>query len=100
SWADMKPPGDNNVRHCEACGKNVYFCDNLADAREHSQVGRCIAVDLGVLRRDDDLTPRRMFLGQPSREAVRQTYVEDLDPVSQPRLPGRKRPGKGRTGRQ
>ena len=59
----MKPTGDNNVRNCETCNKSVYFCDNLADAREHSQSGHCIAVDLGVIRRDGDLKPRPIFLG-------------------------------------
>lgn len=100
TWADMKPTHDNNVRHCETCNENVHFCDNLADARERSQEGHCIAVDLGVIRRDGDLRPRRMFLGRPSREAVRQTYEEDVDPVSQARLDARKKGRKNRTRRQ
>jgi uncharacterized protein (TIGR02996 family) len=86
TWADLKPTEDKSVRHCETCSKNVYFCDNLADAREHSQENHCIAVDLGVIRREDDLRPRTMFLGQPSKEDVRGTYEEDVDPVSQARL--------------
>src|SRR5262249_26294561 len=68
SWADMEPTDDDNVRHCETCSEYVYFCDNLADAREHSEEGHCIAVDLGVIRRDGDLRPRSLFLGLPSRE--------------------------------
>jgi uncharacterized protein (TIGR02996 family) len=100
SWADMRPTDDNNVRHCETCSQNVYFCDNLADAREHSQAGHCIAVDLGVIRRDGDLRPRRMFLGRPSREDVRETYEEDVDAVSQARLDARKQVRKQRTRRQ
>src|SRR5262249_28518669 len=47
TWANLKPTDSQNVRHCEACNKRVYFCDNLADAREHSREGHCIAVDLG-----------------------------------------------------
>jgi uncharacterized protein (TIGR02996 family) len=93
TWADMKPTGDNNVRHCEACSENVYFCDNLADARQHAEAGCCIAVDLGVIRRDGDLRPPRMFLGRPSRESVLETYKENLDPVSQARLDARKQAG-------
>ena len=64
---------------------------NLADAREHSQQGHCIAVDLGIVRRDGDLVPRTAFLGRPSKADVRKTYEEDMDPVSQARLDARKR---------
>lgn len=35
-----------------------------------------------------------MFLGRPSRETVRRSYEEDLDPVSQARLDARKQQGK------
>ena len=100
SWADMRSTDDSKVRHCETCAKRVYFCDNLADAREHSREGHCIAVDLGVIRRDGDLLPRRAFLGRPSKAAVRKTYEEDLDPVSQARLDARKQAGKKRARRQ
>ena len=100
SWADMEPTDDDNVRRCETCSKSVYFCNNLADAREHSQEGHCIAVDLGIIRRDGDLRASSYFLGQPSREDVRKTYEEDVDPVSQARLDARKQVRKKRTRRQ
>jgi uncharacterized protein (TIGR02996 family) len=100
TWADMRPTDDKSVRHCEACRKDVYYCDNLADAREHSQEGRCIAVDLGIIRHERDLVPRTMFLGRPSKEAVRRTYEEDLDPVSQARLEARKQARKKATRRR
>jgi uncharacterized protein (TIGR02996 family) len=90
TWADLKPTGDNNVRDCNTCIKSVYFCDNIADAREHAQEGRCIAVDLGVIRREDDVDPPMHFLGRPSKATLRKTYEEDLDPVSQARLDARK----------
>lgn len=90
TWADMKPTEEDNRRHCETCSKNVYFCDNLADAREHAHEGHCIAVDLGIIRREGDLNPSSFFLGRPSREAVRRTYEEDVDAVSQARLDARK----------
>jgi uncharacterized protein (TIGR02996 family) len=93
SWADLKRTGDDSVRHCEACSRNVHFCDNLADARQHSYQGHCIAVDLGIIRRDGDLMPRRMFLGRPSLEMLRRTYEEDVDPISQARLDARKQAG-------
>jgi uncharacterized protein (TIGR02996 family) len=100
SWADMKPTDSNNVRHCETCSQNVHFCDNLADAREHSQEGHCIAVDLGIIRREGDLVPRGMFLGRPSREDVRRTYEDDVDPVSRARLATRRQGKKKRTGKE
>lgn len=90
TWADMKPTNDTSVRHCETFKKNVHYCDNLADAREHAVENHCIAVDLGVIRRDGDLRPRMMFAGQPSTESLRQSYEEDVDSVSQARLAARK----------
>jgi uncharacterized protein (TIGR02996 family) len=90
TWADLHPTEDPNVRHCDRCSKNVHFCDNLADAREHSRANHCIAVDLGIIRRDGDLIPRRSWLGQPSREDIRKNDEEGMDPVSQTRLNARK----------
>jgi uncharacterized protein (TIGR02996 family) len=89
-WADMEPTDHPRVRRCETCSKNVHFCDNLADAREHAAQGRCIAVDLGILRRDGDLEPETCFTGRPSREDIRRSYEQDIDPVSRARLKARK----------
>jgi uncharacterized protein (TIGR02996 family) len=100
SWADMAPTGDDRVRHCRACSKDVHFCDNIADAREHAHAEHCIAVDLGVIRRDGDLRQRGMFLGRPSPEDIRSSYEEDVDPVSRARLGARKKAGSPRTGRR
>jgi hypothetical protein len=96
----MKPTGDGKVRHCETCRKSVYFCDNLADAREHSEAGHCIAIDLGVIRRDGDLMPPTFFTGQPSREDVRKSYEADVDPISRARLDARQQAGNERTRRR
>jgi uncharacterized protein (TIGR02996 family) len=100
TWADLKPTDDNEVRHCETCSQSVHFCDNLADAREHSEEGHCIAVDLGIIRREGDLESPMRFLGRPSRESIRQAYREDLDPVSQARLGVRKHGKKKRPRRR
>jgi len=94
TWADLTPTKDNSVRHCESCDKNVHFCDTLADAREHSQEGHCIAVDLGIIRRENDLIPTAMFLGRPTRADLRESYEEGVDAVSQARLNARKKAGK------
>jgi uncharacterized protein (TIGR02996 family) len=90
TWAGLSSTGDSNVRHCESCNKNVHFCDNLADARDHSQQGHCIAVDLGVIRREGDLHPPAVWVGQPSPEMTRESYKHDIDPVSEARLAARK----------
>lgn len=86
SWADLQSTGDDRVRHCGACEKNVYYCDNIADAREHTEKRHCVAVDLGIIRRDGDLNQRLHVLGRPSPEQLRIHYEEDIDPVSQARL--------------
>jgi uncharacterized protein (TIGR02996 family) len=96
SWADMTPTGDDTVRHCKECGENVHFCDNLADAREHANEGHCIAVDLGVIRREGDLRPPVCFTGRPTKEDVRKTYEEGVDPVSRARLAARRRQAAGK----
>jgi hypothetical protein len=95
TWADLKPTDDSTVRHCEACRKNVYFCDNLADAREHAQENHCIAVDLGIIRREGDLEPgedplQMAVFGVGRIENSRENYERDLDPVSRARLDARK----------
>jgi uncharacterized protein (TIGR02996 family) len=100
TWADLKPTGDGSVRHCETCSQNVHFCDNLADAREHSQEGHCIAVDLGIIRRAGDLQPPSHFLGRPSKEDLRESYEEGMDLVSQARLAARKEGKKKRPRRR
>jgi hypothetical protein len=91
TWADMTPTKDESVRHCESCNNNVHFCDNIADARHHSRNNHCIAVDLGVIRREDDLRPPMMILGRPSSASIRKSYEEDIDVVSQARLDARRK---------
>ena len=90
TWADLKPTDQEAVRHCDGCSQSVHYCDNLADAREHAQENHCIAMDLGVIRRDRDLDPPVMFMGSPSPSAYRESYRQDLDPVSAARLAARK----------
>jgi uncharacterized protein (TIGR02996 family) len=71
SWGDMKPTSTSTVRHCDSCDKDVHYCDNIVDARGHSRKGHCIAVDLGVIRRDGDLMPQMTLLGKLSQAAIR-----------------------------
>lgn len=100
TWADLQPTNSSDVRHCEACQQSVHYCDTLADAREHSQEGHCIAVDLGIIRREGDLNPTSSFVGRPSKAMLRQCYEENVDAVSQARLDARKPAKNKRTRRR
>ena len=50
-----------------------------------------------MVRRDGDLVPSAMFVGQPSKADLRQSYEENVDPVSRARLDARKRANKLRS---
>jgi hypothetical protein len=69
---------DTAVRFCEECRKNVYYCSDIDEAREHAHEGNCVAVDLGVIRRENDLeNPRRMLMGKISPDYFRRRIEED-----------------------
>src|SRR5262245_23250360 len=53
-WDEMHATADVAVRFCERCERNVHYCDTILVARDHAQQGHCIAVDLGIIRRDND----------------------------------------------
>jgi uncharacterized protein (TIGR02996 family) len=85
-WDELTVTEDNTVRYCEGCKQNVHYCDTLTTAREHAQRGHCIAVDLGIIRRDDDLSPPHVLLGQPSAETLRKEEERrQIDEVSRTR---------------
>lgn len=91
TWDEMTPTADAAVRHCEACDRNVHYCDTIVVARRHAAHGRCVALDLGVIRRPGDLFPRRVMIrGRINIELVRQIRAEERernrpDPVSEER---------------
>lgn len=78
-WEDLHATSDNAVRFCDVCQHNVHYCDTIISAREHAWAGHCIAVDLGVIRREDDLEPERFWLGRPSAKTL-QREQERLQP--------------------
>jgi len=65
----------------------VHYCDTIVTARQHAAEGHCIAVDLGVIRRDGDLTAMwTMRVGRPSPGSVRRDEgLRRPDPVSEER---------------
>jgi uncharacterized protein (TIGR02996 family) len=82
-WDEMAVTDDVAIRHCDQCGENVHYCDTILTAREHAEQGHCIAVDLGIIRRDDDLSPRRYWAGKPRVETLQKEKERwRLDAVS------------------
>jgi uncharacterized protein (TIGR02996 family) len=71
-WEDLQATKDPGRRFCNECRHNVHYCESIGEARRHAGEGHCIAIDLGVIRRDHDLEPLRMWLGRPSAEMVRE----------------------------
>lgn len=78
-WEELKPSEDRGVRFCYACWQNVHYCDTITEARGYAAEGHCVAVDLGVIRRERDLDLRLMTIGFPSRE---EEELREPDPVS------------------
>jgi uncharacterized protein (TIGR02996 family) len=83
-WEGLRPTDDPAVRICDGCRHNVYYCDTITEARRHAWQEHCIAVDLGVIRRNGDLgPPTQMLLGRPSPAWLRREQERmQPDPVS------------------
>src|SRR5687768_10787290 len=62
-WDEMVVTSDKAVRLCAACQQNVRYCDTITEARWQAARGHCVAVDLGIIRREDDLSPPLMMVG-------------------------------------
>ena len=71
-WGLLTAKEEVEDRFCERCQQTVHYCDTITSARRHAADGHCIAIDLGVIRRDNDLRPRRMFRGKPSVMVLQQ----------------------------
>jgi uncharacterized protein (TIGR02996 family) len=82
-WDDLRTTEDRAVRFCHACRQNVHYCDTIMEARRHARQGHCVAVDLGVIRRNRDLEPQRMRMGRLTPEMLRREQeLAKPDPVS------------------
>lgn len=64
-WEELQPTDKGTVRLCHDCHQAVHYCDTIMEARRHAWEGHCIAVDLGVIRRERDLEPELLVLGMP-----------------------------------
>jgi hypothetical protein len=54
-WEKLTGTDDPTVRHCDACQKQVYYCNTMREAYDHAQKGDCVAVAEGVARFPGDL---------------------------------------------
>jgi uncharacterized protein (TIGR02996 family) len=85
-WDELTVSENKEVRFCEVCKENVHYCDTITEAREHAQRGHCVAVDLGIIRREHDLSPPLAILGRPSVEMLQKEEERcQVDAVSRER---------------
>lgn len=54
-WERLAGTDDPNVRRCDSCQKEVYYCQSLTEAYDHARQGDCVAVATGVDRFPSDL---------------------------------------------
>jgi uncharacterized protein (TIGR02996 family) len=62
-WDELTATDDNTVRFCEGCKQQVHYCDSIEAARRHAWKGECVAVSLGVIRKERDLEQPVMLVG-------------------------------------
>jgi uncharacterized protein (TIGR02996 family) len=53
-WDALAPTAREDVRHCGACARDVYYFESVDEAREAARAGHCVAIDLGSERWEDD----------------------------------------------
>ena len=44
-WKSLDATKDENIRFCGECKRNVFFCANGEELREHAGRGECVALD-------------------------------------------------------
>jgi uncharacterized protein (TIGR02996 family) len=54
-WGQLTETAEPDVRACNLCDELVYYSTSIAAARRHAAMNRCVAVDITVERRPDDL---------------------------------------------
>jgi uncharacterized protein (TIGR02996 family) len=66
-WEYLELTKDASIRHCDTCQRDVYLSANIEDARNNARIGRCIALDCRVVRREGDLFPgEELVVGRPA----------------------------------
>jgi uncharacterized protein (TIGR02996 family) len=85
-WDQMTTTDDPEVRFCEGCKERVHYCDTIVTARAHAARGHCVAVDLGIIRRADDIDVIQLsmkLVGRPSAaDLEKERTRKEIDAVS------------------
>jgi uncharacterized protein (TIGR02996 family) len=54
-WSDLVETENPEVRNCDLCRQQVFYCTSIPEARQHAWRGRCVAVDISNERTKHDL---------------------------------------------
>lgn len=84
-WGDLAQTGDDNIRYCNECGRNVFFCAGDEEMIAHARRGDCVA---GAWLADGDFEPVEWVggLGLDTDEDFRQMDIEiQMEALKAPR---------------
>jgi uncharacterized protein (TIGR02996 family) len=56
-WGALAPTARSHVKHCDSCNKDVFYCIDVSEARQHASRGVCVAIDIASARWQGDLEP-------------------------------------------
>jgi hypothetical protein len=59
-WNELTETAVAEIRHCEVCQQDVYFCFTDSETIEHAKAGHCIAREM-----PDRTELPRVFVGRP-----------------------------------
>lgn len=54
-WGSLATTAREDVRFCEACERQVFYCDTLEQAQAYTRLGDCVAIDPALRRTRGDL---------------------------------------------
>ena len=63
-WSDLVETEHPDVRFCELCRQQVFYCTTIPEARQHAWRGRCVAVDIANERTKHDLERTPPMVGK------------------------------------
>jgi uncharacterized protein (TIGR02996 family) len=49
-WDTLLPTGDDAVRHCSVCQRDVHYCGSVRQADQLAEAGECVAIDSRLAR--------------------------------------------------
>jgi len=56
-WGALAPTPRSHVKHCDSCNKDVFYCIDVSEARQHASRGACVVLDVASARWQHDLEP-------------------------------------------